>query len=49
MENFKDLGIGQPFMLNGAHWTKTSTKTARLSENNRVFYFSKFDVVTINF
>lgn len=42
---FKDVRIGQAFRFNGNLWVKSSTRTARLAENDRVFYFSKNDVV----
>jgi len=36
---FKDILIGSIFTNGGAAYTKCSSRTARLTENNRVFYF----------
>jgi len=41
---FKDLKLGVLFQMNkydSTKWIKTSNRTARLLENNRVFYFRK--------
>lgn len=42
---FKLGKVGQEFMSNGAHYVKSSTRTARLVENNRVFYFGQNEIV----
>ena len=42
---FKLGEIGQEFNSNGAYYVKSSTRTARLVENNRVFYFGQNEVV----
>lgn len=42
---FKLGEIGQEFISNGTPYIKSSTRTARLVENNRVFYFRQNEVV----
>lgn len=44
--SFSALQIGARFEFNGAEWYKASERTARLVENNRVFYFKSGEVVT---
>lgn len=36
---FSELDKGTVFRCNQTYYYKTSTRTARLSENDRVFYF----------
>jgi hypothetical protein len=42
---FKEVRIGQAFRFNGSLWVKSSTRTARLAENDRVFYFGQIERV----
>lgn len=45
---FKQLRLGAVFQVNKydlTQWIKTSTKTARLLENNKVFYFQQKELV----
>ena len=42
---FKNLTIGQSFAFNQTAWIKNSTRTARLEENGRIFYFGQNEQV----
>lgn len=44
---FIAVPIGCRFECNGNEYTKTSSRTARLEENNRVFYFGIKERVSI--
>ena len=44
-KEFGELRVGALFLLNGNTWHKQSTRTARLLEYGRVFYFRKTEVV----
>ena len=43
--NFAELRIGRLFHLNGCDYIKQSTRTARMLNNGRVFYFSKTEYI----
>lgn len=42
---FKEIIVGNYFMFNGNRYIKNSKCTAKLLENNRIFYFAKNEVV----
>lgn len=44
---FKDINQGVHFMYNGNLWLKCSSRTARITEFNRVFYFKANDNVKL--
>jgi hypothetical protein len=44
---FSELAIGALFIHNGNVCLKLSTRTARLVQFNRTFYFSKTDFVEV--
>lgn len=44
---FKSLAINEQFTYNGTLYYKSSTRTARLVENDRVFYFTLKTIVEI--
>lgn len=44
-KEFKELRVGGLFLLNGNTWCKQSTRTARLLEYGRVFYFRQKELV----
>lgn len=41
---FKNIPVGRRFECNGNECIKTSTRTARLIEYNRVFYFRQSEL-----
>ncbi len=43
---FKLLKKGDRFNFSGSEYVKQSTRTAKLSENSRVFYFGTNDLCT---
>lgn len=42
---FKELGLGRMFHLNGNDYVKQSSRTARMLSNGRVFYIGQREVV----
>ena len=42
---FQELRIGRLFHVNGCDYMKQSTRTARMLNNGRTFYFGKTDRV----
>ena len=42
---FKEIRIGRLFHINGNDFCKQSTRTARMTSNGRVFYFSQKEIV----
>lgn len=44
---FAELPVGDSFTANGNVWTKISSRTAKLIEFNRTFYFGKREIVTV--
>lgn len=41
--SFRLVAIGENFFCNGNVYTKQSTRTAKLINNGRVFYFSQYE------
>ena len=44
---FDSIEVGTVFKCNGGTWTKASSTTARLHENDRVFYFGSSELVEV--
>ena len=44
---FSEIAVGIEFMVNGNKYIKNSKATAKLLENNRVFYFTKNEVIQV--
>lgn len=44
---FNEMLNGTIFMFNGTKYVKNSKATAKLLENNRVFYFTKNEVIQV--
>ena len=44
---FEDIIVGAYFMFNGNKYRKNSNRTAKLLEVNRVFYFTKNEIVEV--
>ena len=42
---FEEIKINHIFNHNGTRWVKKSTRTAVLHSTNRVFYFSKKEII----
>jgi hypothetical protein len=42
---FSEIALGRLFRCNGNDWVKSSTRTARVLQNGRVFYFGQREVV----
>jgi hypothetical protein len=42
---FNELPVGRLFHLNGNDYFKQSTRTARMLQNGRVFYFGQREVI----
>jgi hypothetical protein len=44
---FSALPVGAMFMFNGTRCTKESSRTAKMNDYNRTFYFRAKDICTI--
>lgn len=44
---FSDIDVGIEFMVNGNKYRKNSKRTAKLLENNRVFYFTQNEIIHV--
>lgn len=44
---FNEIAINTYFMFNGNKYRKNSKRTAKLLENNRVFYFTQNEVIHV--
>ena len=44
---FSEIAVGIEFMVNGNKYRKNSKRTAKLLENNRVFYFTQNEVIHV--
>lgn len=44
---FSEIAVGIEFMVNGNKYRKNSKSTAKLLENNRVFYFTQNEVIHV--
>jgi hypothetical protein len=42
---FAELALGRMFHCNGCDYVKQSTRTARMLQNGKVFYFGQREVV----
>jgi len=42
---FQEVRVGRMFHVNGNDYVKSSTRTARMLSNGRIFYFGKKEVV----
>ena len=50
MVNFWQVSLGDIFQFNkydNTQWVKTSSRTARLVENGKVYYFKRLDPVLV--
>lgn len=45
--NFEELCRRQAFSFGGSEWVKNSSRTAKLIENGRIFYFGKREKVLV--
>ena len=44
-EEFESFRIGRLFHFNGNDYVKQSTRTARMLNNGRIFYFGKKEII----